>query len=94
MTKADLVGRVAEKTGLTKTDVAVVMDSIIENIKLSMEKGHNIEFRDFGTFKVQLRKARLARNPKTGESIPIPERKVPVFKPSPAFKGLLRAVAT
>ena len=89
MTKADLVGRVAERTGLTKTDVAVVMDSIIENIKLSMEAGHNIELRDFGTFKVKLRKARKARNPSNGDVVLIPGRKVPVFKPSNEFKNLI-----
>ena len=64
MTKADLVEQVAEKTGLTRTDVAVVVDSFLDTIKKTMEDGHNIEIRGFGTFKIKLRKARKARNPR------------------------------
>ena len=89
MTKADLVERVAEKTGLTRTDVAVVVDSLIDVIKKSLESGHNIEIRGFGTFKIKLRKARKARNPRTGEVVPVPDRKVPVFKPSNEFKSMI-----
>ena len=74
MTKADLVERVAEKTGLTRTDVAVVVDSFLDTVKKSLESGHNIEIRGFGTFKVKLRKARKARNPRTGEVVPVPDR--------------------
>ncbi len=89
MTKADLVERVAEKTGLTRTDVAVVVDSLIDVIKKSLESGHNLEIRGFGTFKIKLRKARKARNPRTGEVVPVPDRKVPVFKPSNEFKSMI-----
>jgi predicted histone-like DNA-binding protein len=89
LTKADLVERVAEKTGLTRTDVAVVVDSLIDVIKKSLESGHNIEIRGFGTFKIKLRKARKARNPRTGEVVPVPDRKVPVFKPSNEFKSMI-----
>ena len=89
MTKADLVERVAEKTGLTRTDVAVVVDSLIDVIKKSLESGHNIEIRGFGTFKIKLRKARKARNPRTGEVVPVPDRKVPVFKPSNEFNSMI-----
>jgi nucleoid DNA-binding protein len=89
MTKADLVEQVAEKTGLTRTDVAVVVDSFLDTIKRSMEEGHNIEIRGFGTFKIKLRKARKARNPRTGEVVPVPDRKVPVFKPSNEFKNMI-----
>ncbi|MGH8005102.1 MAG: HU family DNA-binding protein, partial [Limisphaerales bacterium] len=67
MTKADLVERVAEKTGLTRTDVMVVVENFLEQIKKSLEEGQNIEIRGFGTFKVKARKARKARNPRTGE---------------------------
>lgn len=89
MTKADLVEKVAEKTGLTRTDVAVVVDGFLEAIKSSMEQGHNIEIRGFGTFKIKQRKARKARNPRTGQEVPVPDRKVPVFKPSNEFKNLI-----
>ena len=89
MTKADLVERVAEKTGLTRTDVMVVVENFLEQIKKSLEEGQNIEIRGFGTFKVKARKARKARNPRTGEEVPVPNRKVPVFKPSNEFKAVI-----
>ena len=89
MTKADLVEKVAEKTGLTRTDVAVVVDGFLDAIKASMEQGNNIEIRGFGTFKIKQRKARKARNPRTGDEVPVPNRKVPVFKPSNEFKNLI-----
>lgn len=89
MTKADLVEGVASKTGLTKTDVAVVVDTFLYAIKDALEGGKNIEIRGFGTFKVKLRKARKARNPRTGDEVPVPDRKVPVFKPSNEFKALI-----
>jgi len=89
MTKADLVERVAEKTGLTRTDVMVVVENFLAQIKKSLEEGQNIEIRGFGTFKVKARKARKARNPRTGEEVPVPDRKVPVFKPSNEFKAVI-----
>jgi nucleoid DNA-binding protein len=93
MTKAELVEEVAEKTGLTRTDVAVVVDNFLEAVKKSLEGGSNIEIRGFGTFKVKLRKARKARNPRTGEEVPVPDRKVPVFKPSNEFKSLITKIS-
>ncbi|HUU45009.1 MAG TPA: HU family DNA-binding protein [Acidobacteriota bacterium] len=89
MTKADLVEICAEKTGLTRTDVAVTVDAFLDAVKQSLETGKNIEIRGFGTFKVKLRKARKARNPRTGAEVPVPDRKVPVFKPSNEFKNMI-----
>jgi DNA-binding protein HU-beta len=89
MTKADLVEEISGKTGLTRTDVAVVVDAFLEAVKKSLENGNNIEIRGFGTFKIKQRKARKARNPRTGEEVPVPDRKVPVFKPSNEFKALI-----
>lgn len=89
MTKADLVEQVAEKTGLTRTDVAATVDAFLDAVKRSLENGSNIEIRGFGTFKIKPRKARKARNPRTGEVVPVPDRKIPVFKPSNEFKNLV-----
>jgi len=69
--------------------VAVVVDAFLDSIKIVLEGGNNIEIRGFGTFKVKQRKARKARNPRTGEEVPVPDRKVPVFKPSNEFKNLV-----
>ena len=89
MTKADLVEKVAEKTGLTRTDVAVVVDFFLETVKKSLEGGHNIEIRGFGTFKVKLRKARKARNPRTGEPVDVAAKRVPYFKPGKEMRERL-----
>jgi len=89
MTKADLVEMVASKTGLTRSDVAAVVDEFLESVKKTLENGNNIEIRGFGTFKIKARKARKARNPRTGEEVPVPDRKVPVFKPSNEFKSMI-----
>lgn len=89
MTKADLVEMVASKTGLTRSDVAAVVDEFLEAVKKTLENGNNIEIRGFGTFKIKARKARKARNPRTGEEVPVPNRKVPVFKPSNEFKSMI-----
>lgn len=84
MTKADLVEQVAEAIGpgVTKKDCALVVDAFLNAIKQAMSDGENIEIRGFGTFKVRPRKSRMARNPRTGDSVPVPDRAVPVFKPS------------
>ena len=87
MTKADLVEEVADKTGLTKKDAAVAVDTLIEAISQALTDGKNIEIRGFGSFKVKSRKGRMARNPRTGEQVEVPARDVPVFKPSKDLKG-------
>ncbi|RKZ30698.1 integration host factor subunit beta [bacterium] len=86
VTKADLVEKVAEMTGFTKTETAVICEGLLQAIKDVMAAGNDIEIRRFGTFKLKKRKPRIARNPRTGEAVPIKERIVPVFKPSKAFK--------
>ncbi len=87
MTKADLVERIYEETGLTKKDIALVVDHLIEVISESLATGNNIEIRGFGSFKVKERKGRIARNPRTGEPVEVPNRMVPVFKPSKELKN-------
>lgn len=84
MTKADLVEQVAEAIGpgVTKRDCALVVDGFLNAVKHALARGHGIEIRGFGTFKVRERKERLARNPRTGEPVVVPARSIPVFKPS------------
>lgn len=86
MTKADIVARIAQTTGMTKADTADVLDALLEAISAALGRGEKIEMRGFGIFKVENRKSRVARNPKTGEEIRIPPRAVPVFKPSDHLK--------
>lgn len=87
MTKADLVEQIAGSTGLTKKDTAEAVDEFLKAIKGALRDGKHIEIRGFGTFKVKERKARTARNPRTGEPVPLPARKVPVFKVSKELKN-------
>ena len=84
MTKADLVERVASAIGprVTKKECALVIDAFLAAVKEALVRGDGIELRGFGTFKVRRRKARKARNPRTGEPVEVPARDLPVFRPS------------
>ena len=82
MTKADIVNRIADATGLTKTDTSTVLEGFLASVVDALQAGEHIEIRGFGTFKVVERASRTGRNPKTGDVVRIPERPVPVFKPS------------
>ena len=86
MTKADLVDEISARTGLTKKDVAETVDEFLEEVCRALTEGKHIEIRGFGTFKVKDRKPRIARNPRTGEQVPVPSRRVPVFKVSKELK--------
>lgn len=82
MTKADIVNQIADATGLTKTDTAAVVEGFLASVVTALRDGEHLEIRGFGTFKVVRRASRTGRNPKTGDVVKIPERPVPVFKPS------------
>ena len=86
MTKADIVERIAEKTGLNKKETFLVVDLMIEDIKKALSEGDKIELRGFGSFKVKKRNPRKARNPRTGETVSVPAKLVPFFKVSKALK--------
>jgi len=80
MTKKDIVLKIAEETGLKQIDVKSVVQRTLDHITASLSKGETVELRNFGVFKVKARKSRIGRNPKTGTTVPIPERKVVTFK--------------
>jgi DNA-binding protein HU-beta len=87
MTKADLVDRVASKTDLTKRDVALVVEELLEAVKDALAQHKHIEIREFGTFKVKRRKASMKYNPRDrSQKVVVPEKMVPVFKPSKFLK--------
>ncbi|MFM8558020.1 MAG: HU family DNA-binding protein, partial [bacterium] len=89
MTKADIVDQISERTGLTKKDVAETVDCFLNAVAKALSEGHHIEIRGFGTFRVKDRKSRIARNPRTGEAVPVPPRRVPVFKVSKELKDMV-----
>ncbi|KUK23346.1 MAG: HU family DNA-binding protein [Synergistetes bacterium] len=80
MTKAELVREVAEKTGMTKKDTALLVNTLFETIMDALSKGEKVQIAGFGIFEVKERAERVGRNPRTGEEIKIPPRKVPVFR--------------
>jgi len=81
MTKSVLIEKITEKVeGLTKKQTEIVIETVFESIKDALIKGEKVEIRGFGNFKLRSRKARKARNPKTGESVEVPPKKVPYFK--------------
>lgn len=82
VTKADIVARIADATGLTKLETEAVLDGFIVTIIEAMKAQDPIELRGFGSFRVQHRPSRTARNPRTGAEIEVDERFVPVFKVS------------
>ena len=86
MTKQDIVEDIALRTGLTKKEVSEAVELFLKEIGVALSDGRHLEIRGFGTFKVKERKARMARNPRTGEAVPVPARKVPVFKVSKMLK--------
>jgi len=90
MNKAELVSKVAKSTNQSKALTREVLDKFLEAVGDTLSAGNNIEIRGFGSFKVKKRKARVARNPRTGEQINIPSRFAPAFKPS---RNLLKQAA-
>ena len=90
MTKSQLIDAIYEKgTGLTKLQVAEVVDAMIEAITGALAQGNKVEIRGFGNFKVKQRGARKARNPKTGEMVEVPAKRVPFFRPGKELKTMV-----
>ena len=89
MTKADIVNRVATATGVTKFETEILIEGFFKTIADALASGEHIEIRGFGTFKTKKRKPRMARNPRTGEQVPLDEHFVPTFKPSRELRSLI-----
>lgn len=90
MNKQDLVAKIAHDTGATKSSVAAAVDSLLEGMTRALKKGDAITFVGFGTFKTSQRRARVARNPRTGDPIKIPRRRVVRFTAGKALKSAVR----
>jgi DNA-binding protein HU-beta len=90
MTKADLVGKIAEKTGLTKANAERALNAFIEAVEATLVGEGKITLTGFGTFMVDERKARTGRNPRTGAEINIPASKVVKFRPGKLLKDAIQ----
>jgi len=91
MTKKDLVLKISDETQLKQIDVKKVVQKVFDHIISALEKGEKIELRNFGVFKIKQRKARTGRNPKKPEQVvPVPPRRVVVFKPGLEMKKRIK----
>ena len=86
MTKKDIILRVSDETNLKQIDVKKVVQKTFDYIVEALSRGEKIELRNFGVFKIKQRKSRTGRNPRTGQVVPVPPRKVVVFKPGLEMK--------
>ncbi len=83
MTKSELIERISVKQDhLSSKDVELSIKLIINHMVETLSKGHRIEIRGFGSFNISVRKPRVGRNPKTGESVSLDEKRITHFKPS------------
>ena len=90
MTKKGIVKEIADRTGLTQVEAKRVLQATFDSIVDLLDKHDRIEIRNFGVFAVKTRAARTARNPRTGEQVPVPERKVVTFKPGRIMEQRIR----
>jgi DNA-binding protein HU-beta len=90
MTKADLVVKIAEKTGLTKANAERALNAFLESVESTLVTDGKLTLTGFGTFMVDERKARTGRNPRTGAEIKIPASKVVKFRPGKLLKDAIK----
>ena len=91
MTKADLVEEVVKVSGLSKKHAEIIVNSVFSSITEALQNDDKIELRGFGSFRVRRRRSRQGRNPKTGDQVAVPEKRIPYFKPGKELKDLINS---
>ncbi|MFH1847289.1 MAG: HU family DNA-binding protein [Candidatus Omnitrophota bacterium] len=94
MTKKDIIMKISEDTGFKQVEVKEVVQRTFDLITGSLRQGRKVELRNFGIFKVKTRKGRLGRNPRTGDSVSIPDKKVVSFKSGMRMKVDVETAST
>ncbi|CAG1772680.1 DNA-binding protein HU [uncultured bacterium] len=89
MTKSELIDAVARRTKITKSRAEQVVNTIFEAMTSSLERGEGIEIRGFGSFTVRQYKEYKGRNPRTGQTVPVPPKRLPFFKVGKELKELV-----
>jgi integration host factor subunit beta len=89
LTKADLIEEVLRVTELPRKESETIVETIFDSIIGALQKGEKIEIRGFGSFRTRERRGRVGRNPKTGEKVEVPAKKIPFFKPSKELKDFV-----
>jgi len=90
MTKKDIILKVSDETNIKQIDVKKIVQKTFDYVVEALSRGEKIELRNFGVFKVKQRKSRTGRNPRTGQVVPVPPRKVVVFKPGLEMKQKIK----
>src|SRR5712692_6340484 len=93
LTKADLIEEVLRITELPRKESETIVETIFESIIESLQRGDKIEIRGFGSFRTRSRRGRVGRNPKTGEKVEVPSKKILFFKPSKELKDFVNSEA-
>ena len=93
LTKADLIEEVLNVTELPRKESETIVETIFDSIIAALQKGEKIEIRGFGSFRTRERRGRMGRNPKTGEKVEVPAKKIPYFKPSKELKDFVNNAA-
>ena len=87
MTKSELISKIISKNSyLYHKDVYKIIDTLFNCVTIALKEGDRVELRGFGTFSTKLRNARIGRNPKTGDPVAIPQKKMPFFKMGKSMK--------
>ena len=89
MTKADLVEEVVRVTEVSKKHAEIIVNTVFSSIIEALRSEDKIELRGFGSFRVRRRRPRQGRNPKTGDHVAVPEKRIPYFKPGRELKDLI-----
>src|SRR5882757_3753838 len=89
VTREDLWAAVCKKVGLSRSEAATLLELVLKEITDHLEQGETVKLSSFGSFVVRKKGPRMGRNPKTGEEMPIPPRRVLVFKPSAVLRQRL-----
>ena len=89
MTKADLIEEVSRVVEMTRKESEIIVETIFDSIVKSLRSGDKIEIRGFGSFRTRQRQARIGRNPKSGERVEVPAKRIPFFKPSKELRDIV-----
>jgi len=90
MTKVELIDKVAEGLGLPKREIEKMLDKLISTIQNALKDGKKVSVAGLGTFVVKEKKARTARNPKTGEQVQVAAKRAPKFRPGKELKEIVQ----
>ncbi|MEO5922289.1 MAG: HU family DNA-binding protein [Bryobacteraceae bacterium] len=93
MTKAELIEEVSRVVEMTRKDSEVIVEAILGSVVRALRTGDKIEIRGFGSFRTRSRQPRVGRNPKTGDRVDVPAKRIPYFKPSKELKDLVNGSA-